>query len=69
MITRCIELRQELAELLLTSSGATGEQVVKEVMHTKGTIDTLEGISEAKTIIELIENANLLESEDDNAKH
>ena len=54
---------------MLASAGATGEQVVKEVMNTKGTIDTLEGISEAKTIIELIENANLLESEDDNAKH
>jgi len=54
-----------LAELLLLNTKATGDEVLKEILHTKGMIDTLQGLCDPEAIIDLITNADLMESEDD----
>jgi hypothetical protein len=56
----------ELASLLLNSSSQlTGEIALKEVLHSRGTLDVMIEMTEEETIIDLITNANLMESEDD----
>ena len=63
---RCNEQRQELANLLLgCSSQLTGEVALKEVLHSRGGLDVMTEMAEEETIIDLITNADLMESEDD----
>lgn len=66
LLIRCEEQRMELASLLLNSSSQlTGEIALKEVLHSRGTLDVMIEMTEEETIIDLITNANLMESEDD----